>query len=166
MGRIPPGPTGWPPGAKRRLVAETSNLKPQTLPVYGLENTASLGGCGNAGTPLNVAPLGLGGEACSVSCMLGTHVVLPSLTSSFRPRMAECPSHVFPSPLMAEGPSFCCSPHTWPGRVAVYVICALGLAGWAAHVIHLCLGTRTHRVFFVLRLRPSRDATTRTPARS
>ena len=30
MGRIPPGPTRWPPGAERRLVRAKSNLKPQT----------------------------------------------------------------------------------------------------------------------------------------
>ena len=30
MGRISPGPTRWPPGAKRRLVPAKSNLKPQT----------------------------------------------------------------------------------------------------------------------------------------
>ena len=30
------------------------------------------------------------------------------------------------------------------------VICALGHAGWAAQVIHLCLGTRTQRVLFFL----------------
>ena len=28
------------------------------------------------------------------------------------------------------------------------VICALGHAGWAAHVFHLCLCTRTQRVLF------------------
>ena len=31
MGRISPGPTRWPPGAKRRLVPAKSNLKPQTF---------------------------------------------------------------------------------------------------------------------------------------
>ena len=81
-------------------------------------------------------------------CMLAPHAVLPSLTSSCIPPMADCPSDVCPSPLMAEGPSFCCSPHTWLRRAAVCVICALGHAGWAAHVIHLCLGTRTQRVLF------------------
>ena len=30
MGKISPGPTRWPAGAERRLVLETSNLKPQT----------------------------------------------------------------------------------------------------------------------------------------
>ena len=30
MGRISPGPTAWPPGAKRRLVPAKSNLKPET----------------------------------------------------------------------------------------------------------------------------------------
>ena len=30
MGRISPGPTSWPPRAERRLVPDTSNLKPQT----------------------------------------------------------------------------------------------------------------------------------------
>ena len=30
MGRISPGPTSWPPGAKRRLVLAKTNLKPQT----------------------------------------------------------------------------------------------------------------------------------------
>ena len=28
-GRISPGPTGWPPGAERRLVPAKSDLKPQ-----------------------------------------------------------------------------------------------------------------------------------------
>ena len=83
---------------------------PIGLPVYWQEKTASPGGCGPAGTPLHVPPLGLGGEVCSVFCMLAPHVVLPSLTSSFRPHMAECPSDVCPSPLMAEGLCFCCSP--------------------------------------------------------
>ena len=82
-------------------------------------------------------------------CMLAPHVVFASLTSSFRPPMAECPSDVCPSPLMAEGLSFCCIPHTRLGRVAACAICALGHAGWAAHVIHLCLGTRTQRALFV-----------------
>ena len=31
MGRIPPGPTRWPPGAERRLLPAKSNLKPQTF---------------------------------------------------------------------------------------------------------------------------------------
>ena len=36
MGRISPGPTRWPPGAKRRLVPAKSNLKPQTSnPIAG-----------------------------------------------------------------------------------------------------------------------------------
>ena len=96
--------------------------------------------------------------------MLAPHVVLPSLTSSFRPWLADSPSDVCPSPFMVEGPSFFCSPHTWLRPVAVCVICALDYAGWAAHVIHLCLGTRTQRFF--LRLWPSRDATTRRPARA
>ena len=30
MGKISPGLTGWPPRAERRLVPETSNLKPET----------------------------------------------------------------------------------------------------------------------------------------
>ena len=30
------------------------------------------------------------------------------------------------------------------------VICALGHAGWAARVIHLCLGTITQRFFFLV----------------
>ena len=42
-------------------------------------------------------------------CMLAPHVVSPSLTLSLRPHMAECPSDVCPSRLMAEGLSFCCS---------------------------------------------------------
>ena len=116
------------------------------------ENTACPGGCGLAGTPLHVPPLGLGGELCSVFRMLAPPAVLPSLTSSCIPPMAHCPSDVCPSPLMVEGPSFCCSPHTWLGRAAVCVICALGHAGWAAHVFHLRLCTRTQRVlcfFFV-----------------
>ena len=135
------------------------------LPVWWHENTACPGGCGRAGTPLHVPPLGFGGELCSLFCTLAPLVVLPSLMSSCRPGMADCPSDVCPSPLMAEGPSFCCSPHTWLGRAAVCVICALGHAGWAAHVIHPCLSTRTQPLFF-LRLWPSRDATTRTPARA
>ena len=63
-----------------------------------------------AGTPLHVSPLGLGGEVCSVFCMLAPQVVSPSSTSSFEPHMAECPPDVRPSPLLAEGLSFCCSP--------------------------------------------------------
>ena len=117
-------------------------------PMFWHENTACPGGCGLAGTPLHIPPLGLGGELCSVSCMLAPPAVLPSLTSSCIPPMAHCPSDVCPSPLMAEGLSFCCSPHTRLGRAAVCVICALGHAGWAAHVFHLCLGTRTQRVLF------------------
>ena len=38
--------------------------------------------------------------------LLAPHVVLPSLTASFRPQMAECPSDDCPSPLMAEGQFF------------------------------------------------------------
>ena len=37
MGRISPGPTRWPPGAKRRRVPAKSSLKPQTLSVLLLE---------------------------------------------------------------------------------------------------------------------------------
>ena len=81
-------------------------------------------------------------------CIPAPPAVLPSLTSSCIPPMAHCPSGVCPSPLMAEGPSFCCSPHTWLGLAAVCVICTLGHAGWAAHVFHLCLGTGTQRVLF------------------
>ena len=33
MGRIPPGPTRWPPGAEGRLVPAKSNLKPQSYKV-------------------------------------------------------------------------------------------------------------------------------------
>ena len=43
---------------------------------------------------------------------------------------------------------FAAPPHRWLGRVAVCVIRALDHAGWAAHVIHLCLGTRTQRALF------------------
>ena len=139
---------------------------PIGLPVYWHENTVRPGGCGLAATPLHVPPLGLRGEVCSVFCMLAPQMVLPSLTSSCRPLMADCPSDVCCWPLLAEGLSFCCSPHIWLGRAAVCVICALGHAGLAAYVIHLCWGTRTQHVFFVLRLWPSRDATTRTPARA
>ena len=117
-------------------------------PMIRHENTACPGGCGLAGTPLHVPPLGLGGELCSVFGMLARPAVLPFLTSSCIPLMAHCPSDVCPSPLMAEGPSFCCSPHTWLGRAAVCVICAHGHAGWATHVFHLCLGTRTLHVLF------------------
>ena len=117
-------------------------------PMFSHENTACPGGCGLAGKPLHVPPLGLGGELCSVMCMLAPPAVLPSLTSSCIPPIAHCPSDVCPSPLMVEGPSLCCSPHTWLGRAAVCVIRALGNAGWAAHVFHLCLCTRTQRVFF------------------
>ena len=85
---------------------------------------------------------------CSVFCMLAPLAVLPSLTLSCIPPMADCPSDVCPSPFMVEGPSFGCSPHTWLGRAAVCVICSLGHTGWAAHVFHLCLCTRTQRVFF------------------
>ena len=119
-------------------------------PMYWHENTACPGTCGPAGTPLHVPPLGLGGEFCSVFCLLAPHAVLPSLTSSCIPPDADCPSDVSPLPLMAEGPSFCCSPHTWVRRAAVCVICTLGHAGWAAHVIHLCLGTGTQRVLVFL----------------
>ena len=79
--------------------------------------------------------------------MLAPHVVLPSLASSFRPPQAYSLSDVCPSPFMAQGPSLFCSPHTWLGPVAVCLICARGYAGWAVHVIHLCLGTLTQRVF-------------------
>ena len=82
-------------------------------------------------------------------CRLPPQVVLLSLTSSYRPQMADCPSDVGPPHFLAKGPSFCCSPHTWLGRVAVCMICALGLAGSAAHVIHQCLDTRTQRVLFL-----------------
>ena len=117
-------------------------------PMYWHDNTACPGGCGQAATPLQVPPPGLGGELCSVFCMLAPLAVLPSLTLFCIPPIADGPSDVCPSPLMAEGPSFCCSPHTWLGRAVVCVICALGHAGWAAHVIHMCLGTRTQRVLF------------------
>ena len=116
--------------------------------MYWHENTACPGGCGPAGTPLHVPPLGLRGASCSVFCMLAPPAVLPSLTSSCLPPMAHCPSDVCPSPLMAKGPSFCCSPSTLLGRAAVCVICALGHARWAAQVIHLCLSIRTQRVVF------------------
>ena len=115
-------------------------------PMFWHDNTACPGGCGLAGTPLHVPPLGLGGELCSVFHMLAPPAVLPSLTSSGIPPVAHCPSDVCPSPLMVEGPSFWCSPHTWLGRAAVCVICALGHAGWAAHVFYLRLCTRTQRV--------------------
>ena len=115
-------------------------------PMFWHKNTACPGSCGLAGTPLHVPPLGLGGELCSVFRMLAPPAVLPSLTSSCIPPMAHCSSDVCPSPLMVEGPSSCCSPHTWLGRAAVCVICALGHAGWAAHVFHLRLCTRTQRV--------------------
>ena len=117
-------------------------------PMIRHENTACQGRCGLAGTPIHVPPLGLGGELFSVFGMLAPPAVLRSLTSSCIPPMAHCPSDICSSPVMAEGPSFCCSPHTWLGRAAVCVICALGHAGWAAHEFHLCLGTRTLRVFF------------------
>ena len=98
-------------------------------PMYWHENTVRPGGCGQAGTPLHEPPLGLGGELCSVFCMLAPHAVLPSLTPSCIPPMADCPSDVCPSPLMAEGSSFCCCPHTWLGRAAVCVICAHDAGG-------------------------------------
>ena len=123
-------------------------MAPFCPPMFWHENTACPGGCGLAGTPLHVSPLGLGGKLCSVFCMLAPPAVLPSLTSSCIPPMAHCPSDVRPSPPLAEGPSFSCSPHTWLGRAAECVICALGHAGWAAPVFHLCLCTRTQRVFF------------------
>ena len=81
-------------------------------------------------------------------CMLALPAVLPSLTSSCIPPMAHCYFDVCPSPLMVEGLSFCCSPNTRLGRAAVCVICALGHAGWAAHVFDLRLCTRTQCVFF------------------
>ena len=75
------------------------------------------------------------------------------------------PRHSWPGVFLSAVP-----PHTLLGRVAVCVIRALGHAGWGAHVIHLCLGTRTQRALFVflflLLLWPSRDATTITPARA
>ena len=119
-------------------------------PTFWHQNTPCPGGCGLAGTPLHVPPLGLGGELCSAFCMLAPPAVVPSLTSSCIPPRAHCPSDVCRSPLMAEGPSCCCSPHTWLGRAAVCVIFALGHAGWAAHVFHLCSCTRTQRVLFFL----------------
>ena len=81
--------------------------------------------------------------------MRAPHAVQPSLMSSIKPRGPWFgPSEVSPSPFLAEGPSFIYPRHTWPGLVAMCVICALGYAGWAAHVIHLCLCTRTQRVFY------------------
>ena len=44
MGRITAGPTRWPPRARRRLVLESSNLKPETCNWYlnYIPNYASL----------------------------------------------------------------------------------------------------------------------------
>ena len=160
----PPPPRTRPPRVVWPLFPCHGTFGP---PMFWHENTACPGRCGLAGTPLHVPPLGLGGELCSVFCILAPPAVLPSLTTSGIPPMAHCPSVVCPSTLLAEGPSFCCSPHTWLGHAAVCVICALGHAGCAAHVFHLCLCTRTQRVFFFgWRLWPSRDATTRMPARA
>ena len=61
--------------------------------------------------------------------------------------LAEGLSVVCPSPFVAEGTSFFCRHNTWFGRNAVGLIGALGYAGWAALVIHLCLGRRTGRYF-------------------
>ena len=81
--------------------------------------------------------------------MRARHAVQLSLISSFRPRHPWYgPSAVCPSPFLAEGPSFTCPRHTCLGRVAMCVICALGYAGWAAHVIHLYLCTRTQHFGF------------------
>ena len=91
--------------------------------------------------------------ACTACGLAVIDVVVQSL-----PSMAEGPSDVCPSHFLAQGPSLFCPRHTWLGRIAVCVICALGYAGWAALVIYLRLGTRTQR--FYLRLWPSRDATT------
>ena len=143
---------------------------PIGLPVYWHENTASPGGCGPAGTPLHVPPLGLGGEVCSVFCMLAAHAVSPSLMLSFRPHMAECPSDGCPSPPMAEGLCFCCSPpylaracccvcdprpgscsvgspcdspvfgHKNTARLVFFCFCGCGLAGTPLHVPLLGLG--------------------------
>ena len=121
---------------------------PVCLPVYWHEKTACPGGCVPAGTPLRSPPLGLGGEVCSVFCMLQPHVVLPPLRPSCRPRMAVCLPDVGPSPLMGEGPFFCYSPHTSLGRAAVCVICALNHAGWTAHLFQLCLGTARFFLFY------------------
>ena len=80
--------------------------------------------------------------------MRAPHAVQPSLMSSFGPRQPWYgPSEVCPSPFPAEGPSFICPRHTWLGRVAMCVICALGYARWAAHVTDLCLCTRTQPFF-------------------
>ena len=54
------------------------------------------------------------------------------------------PRHSWPRVFLSAVPS-----HTSLGRVAVSVIRALGHAGWATHVIHLCLGTRTQRALVV-----------------
>ena len=140
---------------------------PICLLVYWHENTACRGGC-PAGTPLRVPPLGLGGEVCSVFCMLGPHVVLLSLTLSCRPRMAGCPSDVCPSPLKAQSffllfPPYlaqacCCVCDLRPGSCLVGSPCDPPVYG---HKNTACCF-----FLFVLRLWPSRDATTRTPARA
>ena len=75
----------------------------------------------------------------SLLCMLAPHVISPSLTSFLGPHMAVCPSDVCPSPLM---------PRVFLSAVRPHMIGASGQAGWAAHVIHLCLGTRTQRALF------------------
>ena len=59
----------------------------------------------------------------------------------------EGPSDVGCSPFVAEGPSFFCPRHTWLGRIAVCLICALCYGGWAALVFYLILA-RDHSVFF------------------
>ena len=120
-------------------------------PMFWHENTACPGGCGLAGTPLHVPPLGLGGELCSVFCMLAAPAVLPSLTSSCIPPMAHCPSDVCPSPLMVEGPSFCCSP-PYPARVCC---CVCGLRPGSCRVGSPCVPpafvhNNTVRVFFLV----------------
>ena len=84
-----------------------------------------------------------------VFCTCAPHAVQPSLILSFRPRHPWYgPSEVCPSPFSDEGPSFICPRHTWLRRVAMCVICALGYAGWAAHVFDLCVCTRTQCLLF------------------
>ena len=106
---------------------------------------------------------------CSALCMVAPHVVSPSLTLSFRPHMAECTTDVCPSPLLAEGLSFCCSPRNLapacccvcnpcPGSCTVGSPCDPPVFGHKNTARFVCL-------FFVW-LWPGRDTTTRTPARA
>ena len=79
--------------------------------------------------------------ACTACCLAVLDVVLHTSYGTLPFRCLSLATH-------GRGSFSLLFPHTRLGRAAVCLISALGHAGWAAHVIHLCLGTRTQRVFF------------------